>query len=288
MKGLIRIVIGATLFVAMISCKDVAFRSAAKGSDKSTGTDCGTNCPSGSYAWHEGGFGTCSKACGGGTQTQVVECRRVSDDAVVPDSNCTPPKPATSKTCNVQACTGTYNWNIGTWGACSKTCGGGTRTRTVVCQDQSGATVADSNCTPPKPSTSEICNTDTCPTVSYSWNVTPGTCSKQCGGGTATDIVVCKKNDGTTVADSFCDPATKPATTRTCNPDLFTLTLGNPAHGRFALRIADQAHKRARFIVNAMTARMFRKTIAMPRPSPHPHRHVRSKSAQPAAVSRKW
>jgi hypothetical protein len=46
--------------------------------------------------------------------------------------------------------------------------------------------------------------------------VTPGVCNKQCGGGTATDTVVCKRNDGVTVADSNC-AGTKPPTTRTCN-----------------------------------------------------------------------
>ncbi len=159
----------------------------------------------------------CSKACGGGTQTQVVSCRRTIDDVVVADNLCSGPKPASTKDCNVQACPNAYNWNVGAYGACSKTCGGGVKTRIVVCQDQNGTTVADSNCSTPKPATQDTCNTDPCPVVSYDWHTTHGVCSKQCGGGTEADTVVCKKNDGTVVADSFCDAGTKPPTSHTCN-----------------------------------------------------------------------
>lgn len=206
-----------SLTALLLSCRDVKFGSDKNGAESQ---DCrGANCSATDYSWFEGGFGICSKPCGGGSQTQTVECRRNSDDVAVPDSYCSGTKPDASRTCNAQSCSGTYNWNAGPYGSCSKTCGGGTRTRTVVCQDQSGNTVADSLCSAStKPATSEACNTDSCPAVSYAWNVTAGTCSKQCGGGTATDVVVCKRNDGVTVADSFCT-GTKPATTRSCNTD---------------------------------------------------------------------
>lgn len=161
----------------------------------------------------------CSKPCGGGSQTRPVECRRSADNVVVGDDLCPTPKPVATQDCNVQACAGSFTWNVGPFGDCSKDCGGGTKTRPVVCQDQSGTTVADSNCTTPKPSTTEVCNTNTCPSIGYQWHVTPGPCSKECGGGTATDVVVCKRTDGVTVADSFCNATTKPPTTRACNLD---------------------------------------------------------------------
>jgi hypothetical protein len=221
MKSLFQLLLVLVLVPLFQACSDVSFHSPKGGGGVTNPTSCEPNCPPGTtYAWHEGGYGQCSKACGGGTQTQVVDCRRTIDDVVVADNLCSGTKPASSKSCNVQACPNpTYNWNIGAYGMCSKTCGGGVKTRTVVCQDNNGATVADSNCTPPKPDTSDTCNTDACPVVSYDWYTTHGTCSKQCGGGTEQDTVVCKKNDGTIVADSFCNAATKPATSHSCNTD---------------------------------------------------------------------
>lgn len=224
MKSLIHIVGCLLLVVLSASCSDVKLKS-EKGKGGVGQTCQGTSCPPGSYSWFEGGFNICSKPCGGGTQTQTVECRRNSDNVAVPDSFCTGTKPASSRTCNAQTCTSTYTWNAGPWGTCSKTCGGGNRTRTVVCQDQAGATVADSNCSAAnKPATSETCNTNTCPPVNPAWHVTPGTCSKPCGGGTATDVVVCKAADGTIVADSYCSATPKPPTTRTCNTHTCPLT----------------------------------------------------------------
>lgn len=206
-----------TLLAVTSSCSDIAFRARAKGTGASQ-SDCrGDACPRGIYTWFEGGFGMCSKPCGGGSQTQTVECRRSSDNVAVEESFCSSTRPQSVRTCNVQTCSGPYAWNLGAFGECSKTCGSGVRSRSVLCQDQNGASADEANCPQPKPATSETCNTDPCTTVSYSWHVTAGPCSRECGGGTATDTVVCKKNDGTTVADSFCSSSTKPPTTRNCN-----------------------------------------------------------------------
>jgi len=56
----------------------------------------------------------------------------------------------------------TYTWITGSWGYCSVSCGGGTQTRTVGCQDSSGTTVADSFCSGSKPADSQQCNTSAC------------------------------------------------------------------------------------------------------------------------------
>lgn len=58
------------------------------------------------YTWVVGGFGACSVACGGGTQSQTVTCEDSNGNAA--DSTlCTGTEPPTSQTCNTQACTGT-------------------------------------------------------------------------------------------------------------------------------------------------------------------------------------
>lgn len=217
-----RAVLLTTMVVMTGSCSDVAFRS--NPNDEGGGKEgcSGASCPPGTsgYSWYQGAFGMCSKPCGGGEQTTTVECRRNSDNVAVADSFCTGTRPPAVRACNLNSCNGSYDWNIGDYGQCSKTCGGGAKTRNVVCQDRNGGTVSDSNCPQPKPVTSDVCGTDACVgTTSYKWDVTAGVCSKQCGGGTATDTVVCKSSDGSIVADSFCASTTKPPTTRTCGTD---------------------------------------------------------------------
>lgn len=212
MSKIINLLAMLVLVLVSFGCNDVSFRS--QGSDPDVTTK-------NTYAWYEGGYvNACSKACGGGTQTQVVQCRR-QDNVVVADSFCTGTKPNSVRTCNIDPCTTTYSWNIGPWSTmCSKTCGGGEITRTVVCQDNNGgATVADTYCSAvPKPSTTQPCNTQACTDpFTYSWYIIPGICSKQCGGGVQTDDVLCRRSDNAIVAETFCNMATKPPTTHACN-----------------------------------------------------------------------
>jgi hypothetical protein len=56
-----------------------------------------------SYAWHTGAWGSCTKSCGGGTQSRSVWCQK-NDGKTVPDSNCVGAKPATTQPCNTQPC----------------------------------------------------------------------------------------------------------------------------------------------------------------------------------------
>ncbi|XP_006821791.1 tolloid-like protein 2, partial [Saccoglossus kowalevskii] len=58
----------------------------------------------------------------------------------------------------------TYVWDVADWSACDADCGGGTRSRTVTCQNsQTQYNVSDTECPLPKPSELEECNTDPCP-----------------------------------------------------------------------------------------------------------------------------
>lgn len=243
-----RLLLLIALTVVTGSCSNVSFEAKGGGdSQNCSGDACAQNTD---YSWFTNGFGMCSVPCGGGTSTQTVECHRNSDNVVVPDGSCQPPKPDSTKTCNMQACSMTYNWNVGPYGSCSLSCGGGTQARSVLCQDQSGKTVADSNCTTAKPAVTASCNTDPCVgTVTYSWSVTQGLCSKQCGGGTATDVVVCKGSDGSVAPDSKCSATPKPPTTRTCNtntcPESYTYNWEAGAFGACSVDCGDGVQTRS-------------------------------------------
>lgn len=202
-------IIGA--MVLLVGCSDVKF--AAKSTDAPTSQNVSPT-PSDTYTWQIGSFGSCSVPCGGGTQTRTVECLR-QDNVVVPDANCTTPKPSPTQTCNQNSCSGTYAWNAGPWGDCSLACGGGTQTRSVLCQLSNGTTVADGLCPAgTKPLNSRACNVDSCGSVSYDWQTgAVGACN--CSTQTAPRTVVCKRNDGATAVDSLCTSA-KPSTSVAC------------------------------------------------------------------------
>jgi hypothetical protein len=97
------------------------------------------------------------------------------------------------------------------WSICSVTCGGGTQTRTRVCNNPApsngGATCSGSA------SESQVCSTQAC--VYYwrtgSWTACPTSC-----GGSHSGTVYCQRSDGVTVADSFCT-GTKPSGTASCS-----------------------------------------------------------------------
>eukprot|EP00958_Prasinococcus_capsulatus_P023825 scaffold3619_cov328-Prasinococcus_capsulatus_cf.AAC.12 len=187
--------------------------SACIGSKPDSSQSCNTQaCVT--YGWSEGSWGACSEACGGGTRSRTVQCVS-SLGAVVSDSACTGSKPDSSQSCNTQACV-TYGWSEGSWGACSETCGGGNRSRTVQCVSSLGAVVSDSACTGSKPDSSQSCNTQAC--VTYSWRPSDwGECSRSCNTGTHSRTVECQSDlDGETVDDSAC-AETRPATTQNCN-----------------------------------------------------------------------
>ncbi len=197
----------ALLFI--FGCSDSEFTT-----EGCEGADCGNG--SLSFAWDSSDWSICDAACGGGTQTRTVICKD-SDGTTTPDGRCPGIKPATSQICNAQACVADYTWLIGDWGTCSKTCGGGTRSRSIICKYRDGSTAADSSCTLPKPATQEPCNTEVC-TSAYSWRTTAwNACSKSCGNGTQTRIVYCADQSGVTAPDSSLCTGTKPPSEQLCN-----------------------------------------------------------------------
>lgn len=150
-------------------------------------TDAASQAPSPSatgiptYGWLGTTWSACSSLCAGGVQTRNVTC--VNDlSAAVDDSHCPLPKPATSQSCNTQACE-TYMWIQSGFSPCSVSCGGGTQSQTVLCKNSSAQTMTDSFCTSTKPATSQSCNPQACPICTAG---TTQTCQASHGTGTQT------------------------------------------------------------------------------------------------------
>eukprot|EP00112_Aurelia_sp_Birch-Aquarium-sp1_P018684 Seg4492.1 transcript_id=Seg4492.1/GoldUCD/mRNA.D3Y31 product=Coadhesin protein_id=Seg4492.1/GoldUCD/D3Y31 len=157
--------------------------------DPSESTSCNTTpCPiNGGYSnW--GAYKPCTKSCGGGTKTRSRECNN--------------PRPAhggkkcegdssQSASCNTTPCP--INGGYSNWGAykpCTKSCGGGTKTRSRECNNPRPAH-GGKKCEGDS-SESASCNTTPCPiNGGYSnWGAYKP-CTKSCGGGTKTRSRVC-------------------------------------------------------------------------------------------------
>lgn len=102
------------------------------------------------YTWQTGEWSVCTA----GLKTRTVACRDQNNNLTT-DNKCSDTKPSVS-----QSCEG-YSWFSGEWSACNVSCGGGIKTRTVVCRNGEN-TVADNLCLTTKPAVSEACNQQGC------------------------------------------------------------------------------------------------------------------------------
>ncbi|KAB5536845.1 hypothetical protein PHYPO_G00112000 [Pangasianodon hypophthalmus] len=187
----------------------------------------------------------CSVSCGLGKATRQVLCVNFSDQ-VVDMSECDPDdRPVTEQECAMPQCpsrpsdhaavppnqdarkkaapTGRVDrirgarpqsqWRFGPWGACSSTCAGGFQRRAVVCQDENGYT-ANSCDESIRPAEQRTCESGPCPQWVYGeW----GKCSKPCGGGIKTRLVVCQRPNGERFSDQSCEILDKPPDREQCN-----------------------------------------------------------------------
>ncbi|XP_036166279.1 A disintegrin and metalloproteinase with thrombospondin motifs 16 isoform X3 [Myotis myotis] len=118
-------------------------------------------------SWSVGNWSTCSRTCGGGTQSRVVQCTQQAHYRAqrVSASLCPQPVPASRQACRPQSCPPT--WSAGPWAECSRTCGKGWRKRPVACKSTNPSARAqllpDALCSSePKPRTHEACPLKRC------------------------------------------------------------------------------------------------------------------------------
>uniref|UniRef100_A0AAZ3Q6Y1 A disintegrin and metalloproteinase with thrombospondin motifs 6 n=1 Tax=Oncorhynchus tshawytscha TaxID=74940 RepID=A0AAZ3Q6Y1_ONCTS len=172
------------------------------------------------FSWHHLAWSDCSATCAGGSQKQEVLCKRLDDNSVVQNSYCDPDNkpPENQRSCNTEPCP--PEWFIGDWSDCGKTCGGGMRTRTVLCIRKMGPaeeeTLEDSHCLTHRPIEREACNNQSCPPrwVTLDWSE----CTPKCGPGFKHRIVLCKSNDLTkTFPPAHCPSHRKPPVRTRCS-----------------------------------------------------------------------
>ncbi|XP_058144323.1 A disintegrin and metalloproteinase with thrombospondin motifs 9 isoform X3 [Dasypus novemcinctus] len=166
----------------------------------------------GGNQWRTGPWGACSSTCAGGSQRRVVVCQ---DENGYPANDCVERiKPDEQRACESGPCP---QWAYGNWGACTKPCGGGIRTRFVVCQRPNGERFPDLSCEIlDKPPDREQCHMHACPRDA-AWNTGPwSSCSVSCGRGHKQRNVYCMAKDGSHLGSDYCKHLAKPHGHRRC------------------------------------------------------------------------
>ncbi|XP_063229070.1 protein madd-4 [Bacillus rossius redtenbacheri] len=119
--------------------------------------------------WNYSDFQPCTKPCGFGIQTREVNCihevtRGGANTVVVPSSMCPQPPPPDRQYCNVLDCP--VRWHAAEWSKCSRSCGGGVKTRQVDCKQVMAQNHVvprpPSKCPAAKPADRKPCNTKAC------------------------------------------------------------------------------------------------------------------------------
>ncbi|CAI9731451.1 type-1 domain-containing 4-like isoform X1 [Octopus vulgaris] len=171
------------------------------------------------YSWRISGFTECTQPCGGGIEETIIVCVKDNTQVLVTDENCNENDKPITKTvsCNTQPCRA--EWAAGPWSACSASCGTGTQTRQILCQQRMSATfnqtVSAEQCRgKTKPGkTKRECSLQPC----HFWQVGNWTaCSSSCGKGIHQRDVSCMSINGSNADDADCEE-NKPLSEELCD-----------------------------------------------------------------------
>lgn len=119
--------------------------------------------------WNFSEFSPCSQSCGFGIQTREVNCihevtQGGGNTLIVPHNMCPLPPPPDRQYCNFLDCP--VRWEVSTWSKCSKTCGGGEKTRKVDCKQVMAQNHTldrpTTMCPTQRPIDKKPCNTKSC------------------------------------------------------------------------------------------------------------------------------
>ncbi|KAK2492449.1 hypothetical protein MC885_010158 [Smutsia gigantea] len=173
---------------------------------------CNTDCE---LWWHVVSRSECSSRCGQGHRSLDVHCMRYSihkgQTVPVGDRHCSDQlKPPTREPCR-GGCVAA-RWHYSEWSQCSRSCGGGERSRESYCVHGFGHRLADRECRELPRVMMEICNEFSCPIWATSeWSE----CLVTCGKGTMQRQVWCQLDEDP-LSDGFCNPSTKPESLKPC------------------------------------------------------------------------
>ncbi|KAL0979470.1 hypothetical protein UPYG_G00185490 [Umbra pygmaea] len=168
---------------------------------------------------------SCSVTCGSGIQTSVYVCKNEDTNEDLEEMYCDSSARILPQqtTCHLPGCPA--SWEIGQFGPCSASCGGGEKLRTVRCVQRQGTDILQvpaSQCFQDSvPPSVEGCNLQLCPAR---WNASEaGECSAVCGPGEAQRVVRCVRSEGVhdvEVDHSLCSGLFKPPVFVSCVADV--------------------------------------------------------------------
>uniref|UniRef100_A0A8C0P5N1 ADAM metallopeptidase with thrombospondin type 1 motif 20 n=1 Tax=Canis lupus familiaris TaxID=9615 RepID=A0A8C0P5N1_CANLF len=162
--------------------------------------------------WRTGPWGSCSSSCARGVQRRVVVCQ--DEDGQSATSCDAASRPPEAQHCHSGPCP---QWSYGSWGECTQTCGGGIKSRFVICQFPNGQMSQEQNCEIlNKPPSVVQCHVHACPDDA-TWHRGPWkSCSASCGKGLKYREVLCIDQFQGKLEEKYCSHLQKPRTHKAC------------------------------------------------------------------------